>query len=316
MLLLTVGPSRVGQLSNYHSNAIYELGYNHEDVHLVYFVYVTFVRFVPKYRTSDIVVRFLLEMDSRKSGLVMKDGVLKNFGALYDKWRRPACMVKSSDTKFSTDNRPDAKLKRKVLGPFILETLREAGRLLKDELLLVLRQRAPHFFAIDPDLDELYRVQWPYLTAQMNLGEDLTKIESWVDGARAKHGKASGQAAKARDVGGSSSRNLQRSETNARFVEVQQLYAEGPPDLSEAFKAAEAAKFIDVNLLKASYAVVKTGGAGTFAFRVAFQYLIQLKEKADLARPASVVRMFNDNMIVQPSVVRALKARRGDMDEI
>ncbi|KAI0352282.1 hypothetical protein OH77DRAFT_1428830 [Trametes cingulata] len=288
-LLSDVSLPPVGAYSVFHENAAYVHGYD-----------------APQ--TVRIAFMFNTILDSRKTGLRVKDQVFRADKRQYDK-QRPECL--------STSANADSELARNValrrpnqLGRFVLDVLLDEGKKLRDTHLADYEKvkKSPAFSETsDQDLLRPYH-NVLRLMDHPSLMHDLALIRTHVEDhikrwqALTRESKPNPQTPSRssrakRHTGGPSNMVDRRN----RWKELAQSFASGPnidPDSTLALVG-------DVDVIKASWAyAVKPN----FAWRMAFQSLCRIK--AITQGSVAMTGRFADSMSISASAVRVLEQSR------
>jgi RNA-dependent RNA polymerase len=129
-LLGGVSDRKVGLYSKFHDFACWKLGYDHPDV----------VRLATMFTTC---------LDANKTGLRVNTSVFTRDSRSWDIANLPSCLTPVAKRQYTAS--PGPYPRREVQSPFVLESIRAAGLMLRDELLCEY-DRVGLNRPLDPDL--------------------------------------------------------------------------------------------------------------------------------------------------------------------
>ena len=306
-LLSDLSNPPVGAYSVFHENAVYTRGY--DDLETQRIAHMSAFQVQCSRADADIqsINRFNTILDSRKSGLRVKEEVYRADKLVYDK-SRPKCLPSKVDTDSISTPYNQAILRRPAALPrFVLEVLQESGEGMRDKLLSgydALRENAGLRDA-DPDLLLPYE-QAATLSDHPVFGPHLAIVKEhvrahilqWQNAARqSKIGSPSKtRRAKARSAARSSAISEKK-----RWKDLGQSFANGPqlpPDSPLVLLGS-------IETIVASCAYTMNA---RFAWSVAFQPLCKIKA----ARQGSIgmAGHFADSMSISSSAVRVFEQIR------
>ena len=128
--------------------------------------------------------RFNTILDSRKTGLRVKEDVRKADKRRYDRVL-PDCMRSRRDPKSQGPERDSGRLSFKrnqpSLGAFILDRLFEAGRKIRDEQIILYDKLKPEYFTVDEDLLRPWKKVDQWVKDTSPVSASLAKITAHVD---------------------------------------------------------------------------------------------------------------------------------------
>ncbi|KAH9885398.1 RNA dependent RNA polymerase-domain-containing protein [Cubamyces lactineus] len=290
-LLSDLSNPPVGAYSVFHENAVYTRGYDDPE-------------------TQRIAHMFNTILDSRKSGLRVKEDVYRADKRVYDRGR-PKCLPSKVDADpISTPYNRIVLRRPPTLPRFVLEVLQESGEDMRDKLLSsydALRENAG-LRDNDPDLLQPY-AQAATLSDHPVFGPHLTIIKEhvrahilqWQNAARESKPSSPSKARRAKAR--SSARSSAMSEKK-RWRDLGQSFASGPqvpPDSPLVLLGS-------IEAIVASCAYTMNA---KFAWSVAFQPLCKIKA----ARQGSIgmAGHFADSMAISSSAVRVFEQSRSGM---
>ncbi|KAI0370069.1 hypothetical protein BV20DRAFT_1075995 [Pilatotrama ljubarskyi] len=290
-LLSDVSLPPIGAYSAFHENAAYVHGYN-------------------ALQTVRIAFMFNTILDSRKTGLRVKEQVYRTDKRQYDK-QRPECLQTSTGADGLVLPTNVVPLKRPAqLGPFVLDELLVRGKRLRDDHLSryeALRKSAASSEANDPDLLLPYH-NVRRLVNDPLLKHDLALIRAHVDTHIKRWQSLTSESQSSARTPSRSSRTSRRragssnaTEKRNKWKELAQSFASGPNIAPDSILALVG----DVDAIKASWAYSEKPN---FAWRMAFQALCRIK--ATTQGSVAMTGRFADSMSISASAVRVLEQSR------
>ncbi|OSX67200.1 hypothetical protein POSPLADRAFT_1127992 [Postia placenta MAD-698-R-SB12] len=247
---------------------------------------------------------FCTVLDSRKTGLRVKDGVFKKDKQQYDK-EKPDCMTKSSTASTVLNGPYKSRLRRQIRRRFVLETLLDAGRTLQSELLAKYDgMRAD--LAQQPDNDLLRPYQQASRLATTIATQGLRSLQSETTSIL-EHVHRGLQAW--RSLSSKSPQSPAKASPSKSRVDAKAKAEKGKPykDLAISFmrdlhNVPHFAEFpVRLDAILASCAYQENP---KFAFSVAFRSLCKIK--AEASGSAALSRTFAEVMTVPSAAVKVL----------
>ncbi|KAI8980566.1 RNA dependent RNA polymerase-domain-containing protein [Trametes punicea] len=291
-LLSDVFRPPIGAYSVFHENAAYSRGYDAPETIRNAFMFNTI-------------------LDSRKTGLRVKDDVLRKDKRQYDK-QRPECLQSSTKAfpEWLSCNNPVRLFRPPEFGPFILDELLEAGKATRDVLLSrydKLKELAGFRDdkADDADLLRPYRnasllIENPIFSSDLALiqGHVASHIKRWQRLAGESDSRTNSTPLRSR---GRSARSARSGDQRKKWKDLAHSFASGP----EIREDSPLLLVGDVAAIKASWAYAEKP---KFAWTVAFQSLCRIKAMSQGA--VAMAGHFADSMSMSSSAVRVLEQGR------
>ncbi|KAI9067175.1 hypothetical protein FKP32DRAFT_1609566 [Trametes sanguinea] len=293
VLLSDVAQPPIGAYSLFHENAAYAFGYDAQETIRNAFMFNTI-------------------LDSRKSGLRVKDEIFRQDKRKYDR-KRPECLPSGSNTASEWFSSGSVMLARAPnLGPFILEDLLQHGKAMSNDVLIrydKLKEAVSFRKERDSDLLAPYERAISLLEDEA-VGEDLCRIRDHVlqhlDQWRRLASESKSPSTPSRTPARSARRRagpLGPAEKRKKWKDLARSFATGPelPPDSRLFRLA------DVDAIKASWAYAEKP-TQMFPWTVAFQTLCRIK--AATQGSVAMAGHFADSMSIPSSGVRVFEQSR------
>ncbi|OSD01194.1 hypothetical protein PYCCODRAFT_1392370 [Trametes coccinea BRFM310] len=292
-LLSDVAQPPIGAYSLFHENAAYAFGYDAPETVRNAFMFNTI-------------------LDSRKSGLRVKDEIFRRDKRKYDR-KRPECLPSGSSAASDWFSSGSVMLARAPnLGPFILEDLLEHGKAMSNDVLVrydKLKEAVGLRDGRDSDLLGPYERASSLLEDEA-FRDDLHRIRDHVllhiDQWRKLASESKSPSTPARTPSRSTRRRtgpIGPAEKRKKWKDLARSFATGP----ELTPDSRLSRIADLDALKASWAYAEKSSQ-LFPWTVAFQTLCRIK--AANHGSVAMTGQFADSMSIPSSGVRVFEQSR------
>ncbi|KAI0327690.1 hypothetical protein GY45DRAFT_1256557 [Cubamyces sp. BRFM 1775] len=288
-LLSDLSNPPVGAYSVFHENAVYKYGYDDPE-------------------TQRVAHMFNTILDSRKSGLRVKEDVYRADKRVYDR-SRPRCLPSKAQTDTISVANAVPLRRAPNLPRFVLEVLQEVGEQMRDDLLARYDTLCGGVGLHDNDPDLLYPYeQAAKLSDHPVIGPQLGIIRKHVEDhivqwQKTARESGSSSPSRARRAKGKAARSSAVSEKK-RWRDLGQSFANGPqlpPDSPLVLLGS-----VEAILASCAYKMKPR-----FAWSVAFQPLCKIK--ATRQGSIGITGNFADSMSMSSSAVRVFQQSRMGM---
>ncbi|KAL7284967.1 hypothetical protein ACG7TL_000056 [Trametes sanguinea] len=292
-LLSDVAQPPIGAYSLFHENAAYAFGYDAPETVRNAFMFNTI-------------------LDSRKSGLRVKDEIFRRDKRKYDR-KRPECLPSGSSAASDWFSSGSVMLARAPnLGPFILENLLEHGKAMSNDVLVrydKLKEAVGLRDGRDSDLLGPYERASSLLEDEA-FRDDLHRIRDHVllhiDQWRKLASESKSPSTPARTPSRSTRRRtgpIGPAEKRKKWKDLARSFATGP----ELTPDSRLSRIADLDALKASWAYAEKSSQ-LFPWTVAFQTLCRIK--AANHGSVAMTGQFADSMSIPSFGVRVFEQSR------